>query len=110
MITWPAIIKHEGEDELTFIPGKEVWESDPDHFHSCTEEDVLIDLKGVKYKLRLDSETGVVDTRQTGEMVSLEEFEAMLKNHLVRLNQCCIAKFFISSFEEGMGIIENTNE
>jgi hypothetical protein len=41
--------------------------------------------------------------------MTIEKFEGLVKNHLVALNECCVAKFQISSIQEGMNIIEKTD-
>ena len=111
MITWPAVIKYQGDDELTFISDEKEWELDPDlHFHPYTEGDVFIDASGANYNLSYNNERQMVEIVETAEVIPLERFEAVVKNHLVQLNQCCIAKFNISSFREGMEIVKKSNE
>lgn len=50
MILWPAIIKYEGESELTFVSSESEWQCDVDlHFFSYEDDDVLIDSTGAIY-------------------------------------------------------------
>ena len=109
-ILWPAIIRFNGDDELAFIVDETEWRSDADlYFHSYADGDQFIDSKGRVYGLTHDPERGMVEIKQTGERLTIDEFENWVRNHLVVLNQCCIAKFQISSFDEGMKIIEQAN-
>ena len=109
-ILWPAIIRFNGDDELAFIVDETEWRSDADlYFHSYADGDQFIDSKGRVYGLSHDPEYGMVEIKQTGERLTIDEFENWVRNHLVVLNQCCIAKFQISSFDEGMKIIEQAN-
>ena len=109
-ILWPAIIRFNGDDELVFIVDETEWKSDADlYFHSYADGDQFIDSKGRVYGLSHDPERGVVEVKQTGGKLTIDEFENWVRNHLVVLNQCCIAKFQISSFDEGMKIIQQAN-
>lgn len=109
MISWPVIVQFNGEDELMFIHDETEWHSDEDiHFHNYTDEDRLIDSNGDLYQL--DGSKNRVEIKTTGMSLPLNEFEMLVKKHLVYLNQCCIAKFAIASFAEGMDIVKKTEE
>ena len=110
MIIWPVIIKYKGEDELTFISSEEEWNADPDlHFYPYSEGDELIDTDGAIYQLPYEEENKVVVLKKSDRKKTIEEFESLIKNHLVFLNECCVTKFKISSIQEGMKIVEKTN-
>ena len=109
MIKWPAIILYKGEDELTFISSEEEWKVDPDrHFHLYSVGDELIDVEGTVYQLPYDKENKVVIIKETNNKKTIKEFEMLIKKHLVVINECCVAKFQISSIREGMSIVERT--
>ena len=111
MIIWPAIIRFNGDDELSFILDKNEWKSDADlYFHSYTEGDEFVDSRGNIYDLGFDEDSKSVQLKATGTRISVREFEQLVKKHMVQLNQCCISKFQISSYQEGMMIIRQAIE
>jgi len=111
MITWPSLIHYRGEDELSYISDDEEWSIDPDlHFHSYDEGDTLIDSHGKVYSLPYDNKEKKVVIKLTDRILSIEEFGELIIKHLASLNQCCVSKISISSFEKGMLIVEKTNE
>ena len=110
MIKWPAIIKYKGEDELTFVSSEEEWKMDPDlHFHPYSDGDELIDAEGAVYQLPYDEENAVVEIKKSNKKTTIKEFEMLIKKHLVVINECCVTKFQISSIQEGMNIVERTD-
>ena len=111
MIHWPAVIKFHGEDELIFIYDEAQWQIDFDqHSHTYTDDDVLIDAKGMSYQLHDNKNKKIIEVSEQGKQIPLDEFELLVKKHLVQLNQCCIAKFSIASFNEGMDIVKSSDE
>lgn len=111
MITWPAIIKYIGEDELTFIKNEHEWLADPDlHFHPYTIGDQILDSNGSLYDLPYDDKEKMVEIIKTNKSKTLSEFEALIKNHMVCLNQCCSSKIKLPSFMDGILLVEKANE
>ena len=111
MITWPVIIKYFGEDELTFIENEHDWLIDPDHhFHTYTEGDQIVDSNGERYDLPYNNIEKMVEINKTDMPITLSEFEDLVKNHMVSLNQCCSSKIKLPSFKDGMLLVEKTNE
>ena len=111
MVTWPAIIKYIGEDELTFIENEHEWLIDPDlHFHPYTKGDQLVDCNGDLYDLPYDKKEKMVEIIKTNTTKTISEFETLIKNHIVSLNQCCASKIKLSSFKDGILLVEKMNE
>lgn len=108
MITWPAILKYDGENELVFIANQAQWNKDPDLFYYAYEsDDLLLDSKGVIYKLDQIKENYVTPV-STNRMASLSEMEEMLKSHMSELGHCCIAKIAITSIQEAIVMVGET--
>ena len=106
MIIWPAVIRFNGDDELSFIFDQNEWNADADlYFHSYAEGDEFIDSQGKIYDLAFNEINKVVELNDTGRLISIREFEQLVKRHMVQLNQCCISKFQLASYQEGMMII-----
>ncbi len=111
MIIWPAILRFNGDDELSFIFDQNEWKTDSDlYFHSYAEGDEFIDSQGKIYDLAFDEINKVVELKETGATISIREFEQLVKKHMVQLNQCCISKFQLSSYQEGMMIVRQVIE
>ena len=111
MILWPVVINYKGDDELTFILNEYEWASDNDvNFHSHSNDDQLIDSNGVVFKLLYNDNKNTVEIKKTKLSLTINEFESLIKNHMASLNQCCISKIHLKSFENGMLLVEHTNE
>ncbi len=104
MISWPAIISYEGDDELTFISDEREWEIDPDlNFHPYSEGDVVIDNIGSICKLSYSKKNKKVEIEATGKSTAVKEFEELIKKHMAYLNQCCVSKLNISTIQDNDG-------
>jgi len=111
MVAWPAIIKYLGEDELTFIENEHEWNVDPDlHYYPYTKGDQIIDSNGYLYDLPYNDKEKMVKIINTNKEKSMSEFEIIIKNHVVSLNQCCSSKIKLSSFKDGILLVEKMNE
>jgi hypothetical protein len=108
-ITWPAIIHYAGEDELTFISNDNEWASDSDlHFCAYSTQDRLIDCSGRLFSLPEKKGDEFIVIMPTEKLLPLEEFTELVKKHLALSNECCISKIQLTSFLEGMTLIERT--
>lgn len=105
MITWSAILKYDGENELVFIANQEQWNKDPDLFYYAYEtDDLLLDTNGIIYKLNQIRDNYVTPS-STNSNATLEQVEDMLKAHMSELGHCCIAKISLASIEEAIEIV-----
>ena len=111
MVTWPAIFKYIGYDELTFIETEHEWKHDPDlHFHPYTKGDQMLDSNGDLFDIPYDDKEKMVKIVKTNKAKTMSEFEILIKNHMVSLNQCCSSKIKLSSFKDGILLVEKMNE
>ncbi|MCW8931667.1 MAG: DUF4144 domain-containing protein [Gammaproteobacteria bacterium] len=111
MIQWPAIINYLGEDELIYIANEDGWSNDPDlNSYPYTKGDELIDSHGDVYSLFYNQKKEIVEMFKEQQPISLLGFEQIVKKHLAILNQCCISKISLCSFQEGLLLIEKAIE
>ena len=71
---------------------------------------MLIDDIGCIFNLPYNKENTMVVIEETAESKTINEFEELIKKHMAFLNHCCVSKLKISSFKEGMSLVENSNE
>jgi len=111
MVKWPAVLKYSGEDELVFIADEAVWKGDSDlHFYGYSASDCLIDAEGNRYSLKQTQKQKEVECVTTGKRLSLQEFEALVKAHLVALDQCCVEKIQLTSFSQGLKFVQQVHD
>lgn len=102
MITWPAIIKFAGDNELSFVATQSEWENDEDLISFRYDpEDQLIDSEGVIYSLNDDKE-GVVNPKNTGEKIGLADITILIREHASELGNCCVSKLGFYSISEAV--------
>ncbi len=110
MILWPAIIKYEGESELTFVASESEWECDADfHFFSYEEGDVLIDSAGAIFTLDRRIEN-CIRPKPTGRSFDKNEVLEIIREHFSFIGECCVSKFAINTISEGIAIVGSVAE
>lgn len=110
MILWPAIIKYEGESELTFVDSASEWESDVDlHCFSYEEGDRLVDSTGGMYTLN-QSVANCVKPEATGLSFDKDEILEMIKEHFSSIGECCVSKFGIKTIAEGIRFVGTVDQ
>ncbi|MEH6473443.1 MAG: DUF4144 family protein [Halopseudomonas sp.] len=110
MGAWPAILKHLGENELTFISSQSEWDCDADlHFFSYEPEDVLIDTNGQIHSLT-DRQNNFVQPRENGNKIELEVLNALVKEHASQLGSCCVSKISYPSISDAIKAVEAIGE
>jgi hypothetical protein len=111
MTQWPAIITHEGQDEVSYVGNAASWQElaqDPHLFGAGN--DTLIDSNGDCFELVYDSTDKSLHILATHRQIDLRELAAIVKGHLTTRNQCCISKLQVQSVEEGMQLIADTED
>jgi len=108
---WPAVIRLAGSDELVFVRDRTVWAADPDlSRHPYHSDDTLIDSRGRCFALHYDSATRAVGLDDTGIVLSLEAFSALIQRHVFAHAQTCVAKVALTSYREGMRVVEHLGD
>ncbi len=103
---WPAVIKHEGEDELMYLSGDVDWQQAAEHTLFSTGGDVLIDSQGRLFHCQTDADVPVLHL--TDRVMGLGDFTQILKQHMVALNQCCVSKLYIDTIAQGLQMVMDT--
>ncbi|WP_068547264.1 DUF4144 family protein [Thalassotalea crassostreae] len=91
MIQWPAIIKHDGEDELIYIHSKKHWLEDEEMLlYIFSERDVLIDATGKVFPLKELQQ----DIEHSNYLVeaSLDNIVELIQHHASIVGNCCSSK------------------
>lgn len=109
-ISWPAAIKCSGDDELLFIKDECAWLTDDLSAYAYSEDDVLVDSNSALFSLVYDAKIKKAVLTAQQKVVSVDQFEMWLKNHMVILNQCCSSKLRLLSINEGLTLLEQFSD
>lgn len=109
-IAWPAAIKCNGDDELLFVKDESAWLADDVSAYAYGEDDVLIDSNSALFSLEYDAKIKKTVVKAQQKIVSIDQFEMWIKNHLVILNQCCSSKLRLLSINEGLTLLEQLSD
>jgi len=92
MITWPAIIKYAGEDELGYVADLTQWRGDAE-LHSFDYEpmDILIDSTGLIQHLNRRNNDFITEGSTT-DIIDLARATELVKAHFSSMGSCCVAK------------------
>lgn len=111
VLTWPVLIKHEGNDELSYVASLQQWQDDPElHAYAYQDADCLIDVQGNIFELSYNRDTNTVTINHAHKQVSLTRFSELVQMHLAVLAQCCLSKVNFSSYQQGFDLLLNTLE
>lgn len=102
---WPAIIKHQGDAELTYIHDQDVWEITSQSGETVFDEtDLLIDSSGNTFSI---SDTELVDNKETQ---GLENILGLVKAHAAQAGSCCVAKLYAPSIKDAFEIVKSMSD
>ena len=108
---WPAVIRLAGSDELVFVRDRTVWAADPDlSRHPFRPDDRLIDSRGRCFTLDFDRTTRSVVVHDSGSVLDLASFAALVQGHVFAHAQTCVAKVALTSYREGMRVVEHLGD
>ncbi|RVT46151.1 hypothetical protein EMM73_10640 [Rheinheimera sediminis] len=108
MISYPAIFKFTGQDELIYLAGPSCFRQ----FHALqqlylTPEDLLIDAKGQAYLLhQMNQDSSALPL--VFKQFELSELTAMVQSHFFALAQSCIVKIQAESIEALFSLLAET--
>ena len=105
-INWPAFVKIDGDDELTFYRDQAEWENDTDQpVLGYGAGDRLVDSRGHMFTLdQQDAES--FDTSPDDKVLSGAEVTELVRNHFANLGNCCVSKLGPGSIEECMQLLD----
>ena len=108
---WPVIIKHDGNDELTYVASLSDWQGDPAlSAYPYQDTDILIDADGQVYELHYDNISSSVRMNYTRMAISLGRFSELVQMHLACLEQCCISKITFKNYQQGFDLVANSGD
>jgi len=94
---WPAIVQFNGQPELAYIGSLAEWQAAADlQHHIYHARDRLIDAHGAIYTLTPRAQQRV-SPQATGQHLSLDQVLELVRAHLAREGQACVAKFYAPS-------------
>ncbi|MDC0611498.1 DUF4144 domain-containing protein [Vibrio sp.] len=103
MITWPAVLKMEGDSELIFYRNEDEWLKDvtTNGFIFC-ETDVVIDSNGHEYIVCHDNQAKPLDLMDHHRVLSLDELSQLVREHFSAAGDCCVAKIMFNDSEDAI--------
>ena len=109
-VTWPAILKYSGDDELAYVEDEQQWITDDDlcggHFESS---DRLLDSRGQLFALASNGGQSVV-LALTDETLTDEQLANWLRNHFAVTGACCVAKINVASLSDCMAMLRQNQD
>ena len=110
MISWPAIIKYHGDDELTYVATEAEWNNDADlSAYAYDDNDTLIDNNGGIYQLNIRVSDSIIP-RSTNNTISLYQLIKLVQIHAALHGECCIEKIVFKSITEGIQLVASMGE
>ncbi|MEZ8880758.1 MULTISPECIES: DUF4144 domain-containing protein [Vibrio] len=99
MISWPSLVKLDGDDELIYVA------SENDFQAECSdiilgEDDYLIDSEGDSYSLQSSSHQLSLTKRP--EQYSVESVTKLIRNHEFQKAEVCLMKIHFPTIEEAI--------
>jgi hypothetical protein len=110
MINWPAVIKFDGDDELTYIGSADEWLRDAQSLlYHHKGDDYLIDSSGYIFNLEHVNDD-ILNPQGTGSQISLQDFIRLVRIHASNSHRCCIEKISFRNIAEGIRLVSSMND
>ncbi|MFA0380294.1 DUF4144 domain-containing protein [Vibrio sp. 10N.222.54.A3] len=99
MISWPSLVKLDGDDELIYVA------SEQDFQVECSdmilgEDDYLIDSEGDSYSLQ--SSSNQLSLAKLADQYSVESVTKLIRNHEFQKAEVCLMKIHFLTIEEAI--------
>jgi hypothetical protein len=110
MINWPAVIKYEGDDELTHVSSEKAWLRDAATLlYNHSGDDQLIDSSGQIFNLDSLNDNKIL-TVDTGQRITVAALIRLVRIHASSSHRCCIEKISFHTIAEGISLVDSMNE
>jgi hypothetical protein len=110
LLTWPAIVKHSNDAELTYVSCQSEWDNDFDlHGQDFDESDCIIDSTGKVFSL-VKADNACVMPESSGKSMSLVEILGLIKAHAAQKGSCCVAKLYAPTIDDAFRIVASLEE
>lgn len=105
MITWPAVLKLEGDDELIYFDSEQVCMNEVKQL-ILSNDDHLIDSQGHVFAVQvgIENQLGLV---ATGKIYTLDDITQLIQNHEFNAAQVCITKIVFTSIEQAIAALSH---
>ncbi|WOH36778.1 DUF4144 family protein [Thalassotalea fonticola] len=109
MITWPAFIKHDGEDELIYISSLTEWQNDEEMLlYIFSERDVLIDSTGKVYSLPILQQN--INSNDYLAVASVGNIVELVRAHAATVGECCIEKINCQTISQAVALVKDLTD
>ncbi|WP_371374823.1 DUF4144 family protein [Thalassotalea aquiviva] len=106
MIHFPALVRHDNEDELIYIDSLQDWQNDEEMLlYIFTERDVLIDSTGQVFLLPDVQEN--LTTATPIANATVENITELVQAHVHILGHCCSEKIRFNTVSEAIAAIKD---
>ena len=108
-VSWPAFVKHAGDDELIYFRDRNEWENDDDlPVLGYGADDHLIDSRGQVFAL--DSpDPELAEPGPDDRVLDCAEIIELVRNHFASLGNCCVSKLSPGSIDECMQLLDQND-
>ncbi|CAE6933882.1 hypothetical protein ACOMICROBIO_GDFFDHBD_02786 [Vibrio sp. B1REV9] len=100
MITWPCVLKLDGDDELVYLDSPETLNIECQAL-IWSEDDVVIDAKGQCYALQVSADLSL-SLRPLPQRLNLQEVTTLIQKHEFSQAQTCLIKIHFSSVQQAI--------
>jgi len=109
VISWPAAIKYDGDDELSYIGSEQEWTRDAGSLlYNHRGDDYLIDSYGHVFSIDHAHDDSIT-VADTGNQISLQDFIKLVRIHASSSQRCCIEKINFRNIAEGLSLLASMN-
>ncbi|MEZ8120548.1 DUF4144 domain-containing protein [Vibrio splendidus] len=99
MISWPSLVKLDGDDELIYVASEHEFRAECSDM-ILSEEDYLIDSVGDSYSLQ--SSSNQLSLAKRPERYSTENVTKLIRNHEFQKAEMCLMKIHFLTIEEAI--------
>ena len=107
-VQWPAVLNAQNFDELVYFANQFEFDNATDIWHGqLSGRDRLIDSQGRIYNIACHAHANMPMLVATQQVLDLETFSSLVRQHCSAMNQCCISKIHLVSYEQGMQLVKS---
>ncbi|WP_146490291.1 DUF4144 domain-containing protein [Vibrio sp. T20] len=99
MISWPSLVKLDGDDELIYVASEKEFQAECSDM-ILGEDDYLIDSEGDSYSL--ESRSNQLSLAKRAEQYSVENVTKLIRNHEFEKAEVCLMKIHFLTVEEAI--------
>lgn len=99
MISWPSLVKLDGDDELIYVASEQDFQVELSDM-ILGEDDYLIDSEGDSYSLQ--SSSNQLTLAKRANQYSVESVTKLIRNHEFQKAEICLMKIHFLTIEEAI--------